>query len=124
VSDVSPLMNISDLSINCSIGTETSSLALSEGMSLGLPAVVSDYGGNPYMIKHRVNGFVCKTGDSEKMAEYIVRLKNDRELYSKMSEKARERFENELNARSMTQKTNRLYDTLHESMSQSRISKS
>ncbi|MBO7303473.1 MAG: glycosyltransferase, partial [Clostridia bacterium] len=32
VDDVSPIMNITDVNVNCSIGTETSSLALSEGM--------------------------------------------------------------------------------------------
>jgi len=68
--DVAPFMNIADININCSIGTETSSLSLSEGMSLGLPAVVSDYGGNPYMVRHGVNGFVCTQGDYLKMSEY------------------------------------------------------
>ncbi|MBO7310787.1 MAG: glycosyltransferase [Clostridia bacterium] len=114
VTDVSHLMNIADLSINCSVGTETSSLALSEGMSLGLPAVVSDYGGNPYMIRHGENGFVVRCGDYEKMAEYIVRFKNDKTLYKKTSLNARKRFEEELNAVSMTEKTNSLYDMLYE----------
>ncbi len=113
VSDISPLMNIADININCSVGTETSSLALSEGMSLGLPAVVSDYGGNPYMIKHGENGFVCRQRDSLQMAEYIKILINDRKLYEKMSCRARARFDSELNAAAMTEKTNRLYDELY-----------
>lgn len=112
VEDVSPFMNIVDININCSIGTETSSLALSEGMSLGIPAVVSDYGGNPYMIKHGENGFVCKCFDSSEMAEYIERLANDRDLYAQMSKKAYQRFCTELNAEAMTKKTNQLYDKL------------
>lgn len=114
VKDVAPLMNIVDVNINCSVGTETSSLALSEGMSLGLPAVVSDYGGNPYMIKHGVNGFVCHQGDHLKMAEYIETLIKDKKQYENMSVQARKRFEDELNAEAMTAQTNRLYDKLYQ----------
>ncbi len=113
VKDTSSLMNIVDININCSVGTETSSLALSEGMSLGLPAVVSDFGGNPYMIKHGQNGFVCKTGDYIQMAKYIRILAEDKALYRRMSINARKRFERELNCKSMTEKTNRLYDALY-----------
>ena len=112
VEDISPYMNIANININCSVGTETSSLALSEGMSLGKPCVVSDYGGNPYMIRHGGNGFVCRCGDSEKMAEYINLLFGDEKLYKKMSDSAFERFKCELNAESMTQKTNKLYGEL------------
>ena len=110
--DVSPYMNISDLNINCSVGTETSSLALSEGMSIGLPAVVSDYGGNSYMIKDGVNGFVYKCGDSKRLSELILRLANNREELKSLSVGAYARYENELNVESMTKKTNRLYDEL------------
>lgn len=113
VADVAPYMNIADVNINCSIGTETSSLALSEGMSLGLPAVVSDYGGNPYMVRHGVNGYVCRCGDSKGFANYIRTLLEDEGRYRELSGEARLRFENELNAQSMTQKTNMLYDVLY-----------
>ena len=58
VEDVTPYLNILDIQVNCSVGTETSSLALSEGMSIGLPSVASDFGGNPYMIEHGVNGLL------------------------------------------------------------------
>lgn len=114
VPNVADYMNIVDVNINCSTGTETSSLALSEGMSLGIPAVVSDYGGNPYMIKHGVNGFVFKCGDSTEMADCIQKMLEARELYKRMVAQARQRFELELNAEIMTENTNRLYDALYE----------
>lgn len=112
VDDVYRYMNISDLNINCSVGTETSSLALSEGMSIGLPAVVSDYGGNPYMIRHGVNGYVYGCGDSSRLAELIYELVTNRERLNEMSAQARKRYDTELNAEFMTKKTNRLYDEL------------
>lgn len=113
VGDTSPYMNIARININCSVGTETSSLALSEGMSLGLPAVVSDYGGNTYMIKHRVNGLVCKCYDYLAMADYIERLIDDGELYSQLSYNAYCRFSDELNAVNMARQTYKLYEKLY-----------
>lgn len=110
VEDVSPYMNVVDININCSVGTETSSLALSEGMSLHKPAVVSDYGGNPYMVKHGENGFVCPCFDHLGMAEYIRILRNDRELYQRMSDNAYARFCNELNVERMSRHTYELYE--------------
>ena len=44
-------MSITDVQANASFGTEATSLALLEGMSLGIPAVVSDFGGNPGVTK-------------------------------------------------------------------------
>lgn len=110
--DVSPYMSIADININCSVGTETSSLALSEGMSLGLPAVVSDYGGNPYMVRDGVNGYVYRMGDAVELAERIKKLIYDKETYTKMRDEALKRFDEELNCAAMTKKTNRLYDKL------------
>ena len=58
ISDVDKLMSITDVQANASFGTEATSLALLEGMSLGIPAVVSDFGGNPGVIKNGQNGYI------------------------------------------------------------------
>ena len=55
-SDVKELLNILDVQLNASYGTEATSMALLEGMSLGLPSVASDYGGNPWVILDGLNG--------------------------------------------------------------------
>jgi len=109
VSDVTPYINCFDVVVNCSRGTETSSLALSEGMSISLPCVVSDWGGNPYMVLDGVNGFVYQTDNFIALAEKIQCLKKDEVLYKEMSEKAYERFCCELNAKKMARKTQDLY---------------
>ena len=113
VEDVAPYMSITDVNVNCSVGTETSSLALSEGMSLGVPAVVSDYGGNPYMVQNGKNGYVYKAGDSSALCRRILSITEDKEKYLRMSQAARERFEKELNSRAMTEKTQKLYEALY-----------
>ncbi|MBQ2999425.1 MAG: glycosyltransferase [Clostridia bacterium] len=107
--DVSPYFHLMKININCSVGTETSSLALSEGMSIGLPAVVSDYGGNTYMVREGENGFVVPQNDPAKLAEAIFRICSDEALYDRLSRGAKERFLRELNAEAMTKKTEKLY---------------
>lgn len=110
--DVERWFNCFDLNVNCSVGTETSSLALSEGMSIGLPAVASSYGGNPYMVKHGENGFIYKMRDAEELSAMIARIANDRDLYLRMSEAAYQRFASELNSRKMTAETISFYREL------------
>lgn len=114
VDDVSPFMNITDVNVNCSVGTETSSLALSEGMSLGIPAIVSDYSGNTYMVKDNVNGMVFPQKDYFKLAKKIDYLMENKEFYRRLSVNARTRFEEELNAFCMTKKTEAYYLELYE----------
>lgn len=102
--DVSPILNITDVNVNCSVGTETSCLALSEGMSLGIPSVASDYGGNTHMVKNTVNGLIFPAGNAEALAMALIRLYRDEELYAKCSLGALRRFHEEFNAAIMTKK--------------------
>ncbi len=108
--DVAPFMNITDINVNCSKGTETSSLALSEGMSLGIPCVVSNYGGNTYMVKNGVNGYVYPVGDYKALAKYIIKAREKRDV---LSSESRLRFELELNAICMSEKIQKLYIELY-----------
>lgn len=111
--DVSPYMNVIDLLVNCSRGTETSSLALSEAMSLGIPTIASRYGGNPYMVRDGENGYLYPVGNALRLADRIRVLYERQDLYQRMSDNAKRRFHEELNARAMAEKTNRLYMDLH-----------
>lgn len=110
VDDVAPYCNIMDINLNCSFGTETSSLALSEGMSLSKPAVVTDFGGNPYMITDGVNGLVVPKKNSEAMAEAILRLIKDDELRLALGRGAREEYEKKFTASVMTKKLEEIYE--------------
>lgn len=114
VSDISPYLHISDIQVNCSIGTETSSLALSEGMSIGLPSVVSNFGGNPNMVKNGINGYVYKQGDARELACRIQQLIEHGDIYSKMSLEAKKRFCNEFNIQKTVKETEELYYALYE----------
>lgn len=109
ISDVDKLMNITDIQANASFGTEATSLALLEGMSLGIPAVVSDFGGNPGVIKDGANGFVVPKQNSAALADGIERLLTDHARYEKVSRRAKEMFEEIFTAQAMTRKTEELY---------------
>lgn len=109
VLDVVPYCNICDVNLNCSHGAEASSIALAEGMSLGKPAVVTDSGGNPYMITDGVNGLVVPQRDADAMADAILKLLEDRALFEKLSAGALKEYGEKFNARAMTAQLEELY---------------
>ena len=110
VDGVAPYYNIMDLNLNCSWGTETSCLALSEGMSLGLPAIATTYGGNPNIITEGVNGMLVPEKDPAALSDAILTLIRDRDLLAKYSAGARAMFEEKFTARGMTEQLEVLYE--------------
>ncbi len=110
VLDVAPYCNICDVNLNCSHGAEASSIALAEGMSLAKPSVVTDSGGNPYMVTNGLNGLVVPQRDATAMADAISRLLEDKELYNCLSRGAQAEYEEKFNARAMTAQLEELYE--------------
>ena len=114
--DITEYLNVTDINVNCSHGTETSSLALSEGMSIGIPMVASDFGGNRYMVENRINGLLYPPYDSCELAKAIKKIASDDSLRRGLSENARKRYERELNAKEMTKATYDYYMRLWSAM--------
>lgn len=90
VPDIAPLMNICDVNVNCSVGTETSNLSLIEGMSLGVVPVVSNLPGNERIAEGC--GIVCDRNDYEEFADAIESLYRDREKLCSLSSAAKEKY--------------------------------
>ena len=109
VKDVESLLNALDLQINASNGTEATSLSLLEGMSIGLPAVVSDFGGNPFLIEHEKNGLVFKCNDSRELAHCIERMMFEKKLYDKISKTCIETFHNKYTGKIFASNTEKVY---------------
>ena len=61
-----------------------------EAMSCELPVALSDTVGVGLHIKNKVNGLIYKGGDSNSLANAIIRLIEDEELRKKLGENARE----------------------------------
>jgi len=108
-SDVVPYYSIMDLSLNCSWGTEATSLALIEAMSLGMPTVATRFGGNPGVVKDGVNGILTPIRDSEAMADAIVKIASDAALYRTLSEGASRIFAETFTAAAMTKQIEEIY---------------
>ncbi len=98
VTDIQSLLSVLDVQVNASYGTEATSLSLLEGMSLGLPAVVSNYGGNPGVITDGQNGFLFEQKDSQALAKAVERLMDEPLTRKKLQEGARKRFLQEFTA--------------------------
>lgn len=62
-----------------------------EAMALGLPVVSTNVGGVPFLIANEKNGLLVERGDSEAMANNIIKLLTDNEKAEKLSIAAREK---------------------------------
>ncbi len=109
ITDVGRIVNILDVNVNCSYGTETSSLALSEGMSLKKPAIASIYGGNPYMVTHGENGLLCEKQNVDALYDAMKQLLEDEPLRKRMGETAYLHYQNKFTAARMTRKLEEIY---------------
>lgn len=114
VSDIPKFMNMIDLNINASFGTEATSLSLLEGLSIGIPCVVSDFGGNPGVVYDGLNGFLFESKNPDMMYEKIKLVVSDKELYDKMKSKSLEIFDREFKAEIMTENIEKVYFDLME----------
>ena len=111
--DIAPIFNITDVNVNCSYVSETASLSLSEGMSISIPSVASNIGGNPYMVNDEENGLLFPAQDYEALAIALIRLYRDDELYKKCSLGAYARYRKELNNKIMCEKMTSFYLNEH-----------
>jgi glycosyltransferase involved in cell wall biosynthesis len=61
-----------------------------EALASGLPCICTNVGGAPDIISDGKNGYLVDVGDTDKMAEYSIKLLDDDDLRGKMSVGARE----------------------------------
>ncbi len=120
VEDMAPVWRLLHINVNCSVGTETSCLALSEGMSAGVPMVVSDYGGNPDMLGESEAGLLYPAGDADALAAALARILSDQELWERMSRAALDRYEQNYTAEGMTEHLTAVYEELFRSAKNAR----
>ncbi|HKJ31702.1 MAG TPA: N-acetyl-alpha-D-glucosaminyl L-malate synthase BshA [Balneolales bacterium] len=89
---IEEILSISDLFVMPS-GSETFGLASLEAMSCSVPVISSNIGGLPELNIHGETGFLCELGDVDAMADYAVKVLNNKELKAEMSRNARKRAE-------------------------------
>jgi len=84
---------------------ETAPVALGESHAVGIPAVGTDAGGIPWMIREGETGFVRPVGDVEGLAERIHTLLTDAELRARLAAGARRVGEEEYSLDRIARKT-------------------
>ena len=109
IEDVADLENIANIQINASVETETSSLSLLESMSLGIPAVVTNIGGNPYIINDGVNGLVVPSRSGAALAEAVRKLYTSPHLLSEMGKAAYQKYTKEYTSAVMAANIEKVY---------------
>jgi len=105
VHEILPLLNVFVLT---SI-TEGTSISLLEAQACSIPAVVTDVGGNRFVVKGGENGFLCKVNDYEGLAASLLKLQREPELVQIMGKVARGRVRREFDLTSMTRRYEVLY---------------
>ena len=83
--------------------------AVIEAMAYGTPALVSDAGGNPELIKQGECGYALPAGNAKKLSEAILELYNDPGKLKKMGVAAQKQINENFNNRQTVKKTIALY---------------
>lgn len=109
IENVAEVISAMDVQINASYESETSSLSIIEGLSAGVPAIVSNCGGNPLLVDDGVNGCIFNMRDSEALASCIKKLMNDRALLERMREAAVKIYEERFTGKSFANKVESVY---------------
>lgn len=89
--------------------TEGISLTLLEAMSVGLPVVATQVGGNPEVVHPAQTGLLVPSNDSQSLAEAIERVWNDPPFGSLLGQAGRSRVESQFDIRAMVARYERLY---------------
>jgi len=94
VENISDYLNASDAFILYSV-SEGLSIALMEGMLMGLPSIVTNTGSNPDLIKIGSNGTLIEYGDREALKNTMIFYLENRPLIKEFGIKARRTIEEE-----------------------------
>lgn len=105
--DIAPLMALCAANVNTSVPGEVSSLAITEGLSLGVPPVVSRCRGSELLTDGC--GIVTTPGSAESTADAVMRLYSDRGLQKELSAAARRRYAEHFTALEYAKRTEAVY---------------
>lgn len=111
VEEIRYITGMIDLNLNAS-HTETTNLALLEGLSLGVPAVASDCSGNPYVINDGVNGLLFEENDYVGLSKAILELRRNPREMQHLGKRAYEIFTEKFDSKVMTRRVEDIYREL------------
>lgn len=109
--DIPELLAGMDILVLPSINEGFANAAL-EGMSSGLPVIVSDAGGNPEAVVHGETGIVFPNGDHAALADAVIDLARDPERARAMGRAGRQRVVSMFGLDSLVRRHGHLYEGL------------
>ncbi|MBE6680432.1 MAG: glycosyltransferase [Ruminococcaceae bacterium] len=110
VGDVAPYIKVMDVIINCSFGTEATSMALIEAMSLAKPAIATNYGGNSFIIENDKNGYIIPQKSAPNLADSIEKIMSNPGKLADMSKFAYSKYICRLTGKIMTGRVEKIYE--------------
>jgi len=113
-SQVFNLMNAVDAIVLPSVANEDFPNVILEAMSLGKPVIASKLSGIPDQIEHEESGILVEPRDIEGLANAIVKIVQNKELSTKISRNALERFNKLFSASVAVKRYNLLYNQMFE----------
>jgi glycosyltransferase involved in cell wall biosynthesis len=97
--DIRPIECAADVIVLCS-DLEALGQCFLEGMSMGMPVIVTDSGGSHEAVQNGKSGLVVRSGDAGSLASAMIRLAQSPELRTTLGERARNRIEREFSVES------------------------
>ena len=92
--------------------SEGMSIALLEAQSCGIPAVVTNVGGNSKIIKNNHNGFLCQSNNPDDMYRKISMLLDDSHIQKKLGQNARNTVVNHFDLHVMVRSYEDIYQKI------------
>jgi glycosyltransferase involved in cell wall biosynthesis len=89
---IGDVWEVIDIHVHASV-QDSLPVAITEGMSFGKPAVVTNVGGVEEMVTHERTGLVVPMNNARALADGILRLLNDSEFAASLGARARERYQ-------------------------------
>jgi glycosyltransferase involved in cell wall biosynthesis len=92
--------------------SEGTSVSLIEAMSLGLPAVVTDVGGNPFVVEKNQTALLVPPADANALGVAMTTLAQDPQLRVRMGTASKERFQKHFRMDIMLKNYARIYSDI------------
>jgi glycosyltransferase involved in cell wall biosynthesis len=86
--------------------------AVLEYMAAGLPTIASRVGGNLEVIEEGVSGLLIPAGDSNALAEALIRLLDDEDLAQQLARNGQKSVREKFSFESLTRNVDSLYTEL------------
>ena len=103
------LIASSDIYVSTSLSDAGIASSTAEAMACGVPVVVSNTGENHLWVKPMETGLLFKAGDSDALAEAVIKLLSDENLTRKIGKAAREEIVNRNDYTNEMLKMNEIY---------------